>query len=336
MATTMSDVARAAGVSVMTVSNVINGRPRVGPDTRARVLGVIAELGYQVNLTARGLRAGRTGTIALIVPRFDHAYFGGLAARLTAGLESVGLHLVVEQSGASPEGELAALSLARLQMYDGVLLSVVGLDAAAVDRIQSTVPVVLIGERDLPPRFDHVTMDNVEGARQAVEHMLRSGARRVAIVGGEVGTPSRTMGSRRTLGWRLAHESLGMAPDPDLLIEIPEVEAWAGAAVVEQMLERGLAVDGVFAVTDEVATGVLSGLHRAGLSVPEDVQVVGFDNLAIGEHLVPRLTSVDPDHDAMVDAMVELVRRRIDADGAELEPRHVVLPSRLALRDSTR
>ena len=183
-APTLKDVARAAGVSVMTVSNVVNDRPRVGPETRARVLDAIADLGYEVNLTARRLRAGRSGTIAFVVPRVDHPYFGQLGAQLTTALRASDRHLVIEQTNASKEGELGALSQARLQMYDGVLLSVVGLAPDDVDRLQTQLPLVLLGERPMPPRFDHVMLGNVEGARLATAHLLARGARRVAIVGG--------------------------------------------------------------------------------------------------------------------------------------------------------
>jgi transcriptional regulator with XRE-family HTH domain len=108
MTVTMREVAQASGVSLMTVSNVINGRPgAVGTETRLRVLEAVDRLGYEVNLTARRLRKGLTGTIGLIVPRFDHPYFGELAARLSSALATTGRHLSVEQSGASAEGELA-------------------------------------------------------------------------------------------------------------------------------------------------------------------------------------------------------------------------------------
>jgi DNA-binding LacI/PurR family transcriptional regulator len=133
---TMTDVARASGVSVMTVSNVINNRPRVGADTRARVLGVIDELGYEVNLSAKRLRAGRTSTVGLVVPSLGHPYFGELADRYVTAFARRGIHVAIEQSGASKEGELSAISRARLQMYDGVLLSVVGLSYEDVDRIR--------------------------------------------------------------------------------------------------------------------------------------------------------------------------------------------------------
>ncbi|MBO9570479.1 MAG: LacI family DNA-binding transcriptional regulator, partial [Cellulomonas iranensis] len=244
-APTLKDVARAAGVSVMTVSNVVNDRPRVGPETRARVLDAIADLGYEVNLTARRLRAGRSGTVAFVVPRVDHPYFGQLGAQLTTALRASDRHLVIEQTNASKEGELGALSQARLQMYDGVLLSVVGLAPDDVDRLQTQLPLVLLGERPMPPRFDHVMLGNVDGARLATAHLLARGARRVAIVGGTLDDDPGVSGSR-TQGWREAHAAAGVPVDERLVLPAPWLEAAQGRQAVDDALARGLDLDGVF------------------------------------------------------------------------------------------
>ncbi|WP_425957075.1 LacI family DNA-binding transcriptional regulator [Xylanimonas sp. McL0601] len=137
----MSDVAREAGVSIMTVSNVLNERRQAGAPTRARVLAAVESLGYQVNLTARHLRAGRTDTIALIVPSF-HDYFGDVADKIAPLVEAQGRHLVLERTSANPEHEMESLSVARLQLYDGVLLSVAGLEREQLDRVRTSKPIV--------------------------------------------------------------------------------------------------------------------------------------------------------------------------------------------------
>ncbi|TQL02319.1 LacI family DNA-binding transcriptional regulator [Cellulomonas sp. SLBN-39] len=330
---TLKDVAAAAGVSVMTASNAVNGRPRVAPATRQRVLDAVEALGYEVNLTARRLRAGRSGTIALAVPRLDHPYFGDLAARFATALAPGGRHLVLEQTGASKEGELTALSQARLQMYDGVLLSVVGLQHADVERLQGDLPLVLLGERPMPARFDHVMLGNVEGARLATAHLLARGARRVAVVGGAF-DEEPGVSSTRTQGWREAHEAAGVPVDERLVLPAPALEMAQGRAAVDRALAEGLALDAVFAVTDQVAMGALAALHSHGRSVPGDVQVVGFDALSLGEHLWPALTTVDPRHDLLVEHALRLLDRRASGDRAD--PEHLVLPVRLLERASTR
>ncbi|GIG20232.1 LacI family transcriptional regulator [Cellulomonas chitinilytica] len=332
--TTLKDVARASGVSVMTVSNVINGVPRVGTATRERVLAAIDDLGYEVNLTARRLRAGRSGTVALVVPRVDHPYFGELAARFTDALAPTGRHLVVEQSDASKEGELTALSQARLQQYDGVLLSAVGLQYADVDRLDADLPLVLLGEKPMPPRFDHVSLGNLDGGRLATQHLLARGARRVLMVGGTHGLTDGGMADQRTDGWRSAHRAAGLPVDDSLVLHPAAFEMGLAREAVHDAVAAGLRFDAVFAVTDQVAIGVLAGLRDVGLRVPEDVQVVGFDNLAVSEHLSPALTTVDPSNDVLVMHAVRLLERRMA--GAAGDAEHVVTPTRLVERGSTR
>lgn len=329
---TMSDVARAAGVSVMTVSNVINGRPRVGAETRLRVLEVVADLGYEVNLSAKRLRAGKSGTVGLVVAQLDHLYFGELAARFASAFARQGIHVVVEQSGASPEGELSAISHARLQMYDGVLLSVVGLTDREVDRLHPNVPLVLLGEQEMPSQFDHLSMANVDGARMATGHLLDHGCRRVAIVGGAPPGECKGMARLRSEGWRQAHTERGLVADDRLVLDLPLQESHQARARVAAALAAGLEIDGVFAVTDQDALGVLVALHDAGLSVPEDVPVIGFDNLAVGELF--GLTTIDPDNGWIVDQAVRLLEQRMA--GRSPEPEHLLSPVRLVERRTTR
>ena len=336
---TMSDVARLAGVSTMTVSNVLSSRSRVGDDTRLRVLTAVDELGYEVNLTARRLRAGRVDTVALIVPSFDHAYFAELAAGFAAEFARHGRHLVVTQSGASREGELSALSQARLGQYDGVILSAVGLAYEEVDALRSAQPLLLLGEQAVPPRFDHVCIANVEGARLAVRHLLDRGARRVAVAGGVAacrgdGVPARdSMSGLRTRGWRAAHDEAGVVPDERLLLGGARYAAADARRAVGDALAEGLQFDAVFAITDEIAHGVLAALHGAGLRVPEDVAVVGFDDLRMSEFATPGLSSVDVSRDWIVQHAVSVIERRIA--GEDGEPVRLTAPVRLVVRASS-
>lgn len=339
----MSDVAHAAGVSTMTVSNVLTGRRRVSPATRSRVEQAATELGYELNLTARHLRAGRTDTVALVVPHFDHPYFGELAARLAGLLANEGRHLVVEQTGASREAELAAVAQARArwQLYDGVLLSVVGMTAADLDRLHTSVPVVLLGEQEVPARYDHVRMDNVGGARLATAHLLATGARRIAVVGGAEPSADAGMMPARTLGWALAHDDAGVRTAPELVVRTP-ADLASGREAVRRIVRDRVDVDAVLAVTDTLAAGVLAGLAEAGLRVPDDIQVVGFDNLASSEYTVPALSTVDPGHRRLAAETLRLLEAAVArgpagaADGGPDGPQHVTTPARLVLRATTR
>jgi DNA-binding LacI/PurR family transcriptional regulator len=317
----------------MTVSNVINGRPRVGADTRERVLAAIGELGYQVNLAARHLRAGRTGVIGLAVPELERPYFAQLAGRLADRFEAHDLRIVMERTGASREGELDAVAFSRLRMYDGLILSVVDTDPAELSQLRTDAPVVMIGERPLPSRFDHVMMDNVDGAHQATAHLLAAGARRVAMIGGDP-AGSATMPALRAAGYAAAHADAGLPVDPELNVRC-QFRLQDGYDAIRALRDRGIAFDAVFALTDVVAMGAVRALVDAGLRVPEEVQVVGFDDIDEAAYLVPSLSTVNPGHDAMADAITSLLMAQING-GAIGDPQEVVVPAQLVTRGTTK
>jgi DNA-binding LacI/PurR family transcriptional regulator len=331
----MTDVARHAGVSTMTVSNVINGRSqRVSESTKRRVLAVIADLGYQVNLTARNLRMGRTGAIGLAVPAFAPGYYAQLAERLADRFAAHGMRLAVERTGANRVAELDTLTAPRLSGYDGFVLSVVAGEVADLDRFSLDTPVVLIGEKAVPARFDHVLMDNVEGARMATELLIRSGARRIALLGG-VGVPEETMPGLRTRGYRDAHAATRTAVRDELIVSCG-FGVDHGYAAVRDLVGRGVQFDAVFALTDSAAIGALRALADAGRAVPEDVQVIGFDNLDDSRFTVPALTTVEPGNAEMADAICALLMERIEAPPVDGAARVVMPEPRIVERGSTR
>jgi DNA-binding LacI/PurR family transcriptional regulator len=331
----MTDVARRAGVSTMTVSNVINGRSqRVSEPTKRRVLATIAELGYQVNMTARNLRMGRTGAVGLAVPAFAPGYFSQLAARLADRFAAHGLRLVVERTGASRTAELDALTAARLSGYDGFVLSVVAGDAADLEKLSIDTPVVLIGERAVPARFDHVLMDNVAGARMATEFLIRAGARRIALLGGASGS-DESMPELRTRGYQNAHEAAGLAVSDELIVRTG-YGVDDGHSATRGLIDRATGFDAIFALTDSAAIGALRALAETGRRVPDDVQVIGFDNLEDGRFTVPALTTVEPGNAEMADAICALLIERIESRPASVPARVVMPEARIVQRETTR
>lgn len=329
---TMSDVAREAGVSVMTVSNVLNERLPVGAPTRARVLAAVEALGYEVNLTARHLRAGRTDTVALIVPSF-HDYFGEVADQIAPLVEADGRHLVLERTSASAEHEMEAVSVARLQLYDGVLLSVAGLDPEQLSRVRTSKPIVLLGERDVPDHFDHVRLANEEGARLATAHMIERGSRRILALGCTL-DQTHMMTSDRRLGWEVAHRDAGLPVDERYVVPIATYSSETARTTLLDVIASGLPFDGVFAATDVIALGAVAALAERGLHVPDDVQLAGFDNLEVSSFVPPGITSVDPNHRGVAQHAVGLLHRRMA--GGDWPAEHVIAPVSLVVRGSTR
>ncbi|WP_105566882.1 LacI family DNA-binding transcriptional regulator [Microbacterium halophytorum] len=332
---TMQDVAAHAGVSVQTVSNVVNGRSsRVSAATRDRVAASISALGYRVNQSARSLRRGRTGTVGLALPKFDSEYYGAFAEALSLRFAERGIRLVTEHTGGVVSAEIDALASSHLDAYDGFVLALATGDAVHLESVRATKPIVLVGERALTSRFDHLLMDNVGGAKAATQLLLRHGARRIVALGGTT-SHEESMHSLRTRGYLEALSAAGVGADPGLVVSSGFDQA-GGFEGLQRMIARGGRFDAVFAVTDAAAIGALRALADAGLRVPNDVEVIGFDNVDAGAYSTPRLTTVDPDNDARADSVVELMMARFEEGAAPLERRIVVHPAALIERESTR
>ncbi len=332
---TMGDVARAAGVSPMTVSHVVNDHPHVRASTRAKVLEVMDRLDYRVNVAARNLRTGRTGTIGLAVPEVDRPYFGQLAARIITAAAKYNLRVAIEQTGASRENELDALFLSRNRLYDGLILSTVGLGPADTDLLKVDYPVVILGERIFDGPVDHVAMPNVNGASAATAHLIERGCQRIVMVDGQVGAET-DMSRLRLTGYRQALEQSGIAFDPSLVVNIEKFTMQSGAEVARGLVASRRRFDGVFCVTDTVAIGVLRGLADAGVRVPSRVKVIGIDNIDEGAFTVPSLSSIDPDHDVMARTAVRLLVRRMEGGAPGKPRREFVSKFSVVARESSR
>lgn len=332
---TMQDVARHAGVSVMTVSNVINARPHVREATRDRVLTAIDDLGYAVNATARSLRQGRTGVIGLAVPEIDRPYFGLLSELIIARAAQDGYEVVVERTGADREREIGALRHSRLRSYDGLIISAVNLAGADAALFRGELPVVVLGERAYEGTVDHVVMANADGAGLVARHLIEQGARRLAMIGG-IHDPSApaAAGTLRAAGFVEAARAEGVQVDPRMLVDCGYTFE-GGRRSVEHLLETGLAFDGLFCATDVVAIGAIRGLRDRGLGVPDDVLVAGFDDVPVAQFTVPSVTSVAPDHAGMADAAVSMLLSRIAGERGADDYREHISTMRLEVREST-
>ncbi|MCK2218590.1 LacI family transcriptional regulator [Actinomadura sp. ATCC 31491] len=330
---TMGDVARLAGVSKMTVSNVVNNRDGVSDLVRQRVLDAIERSGYRVNLSARTLRSGRTGVIGLAVPEIDLPYFSHLAELVIGAARRRGYHVTLERTGAVAAGEAGALAHSRLLQFDGLILSAVALDGLDERLTDAGHPIVMLGEQDFGGRFDHVAMPNEDGVRAATLHLADQGCRRIGIVTGAPRDGVNVI-TRRYHGYLAALAERGLAADPPLLLPLNDMTMEAGRAAAHRLADAGHEVDGLVAVTDTVATGVLRGLADRGLRVPGDVRLVGFDDVPQSRFLVPSLSSVAPDHRWMAEKAVELLVERIRAPHRPTGA--YVAPFELVVRESTR
>lgn len=331
---TMQDVAERAGVSAQTVSNVINGRTaHVGADTIDRVTRVIDELGYRLNQSARSLRRGRTGIVGLGVPVLTSAYYGELAERLSLRFSSRGIRLVTENTGGGMATEVESLAASHLETYDGFILAVAASVSADLDRILPNRPIVLLGERALSTRFDHVVMDNVAGGALATGALLDRGARAVVALGGaESGAES--VQTLRTHGYLEAHRERGLPARTELIVNAG-LDMADGFRAVSRLIDDGIPFDGIFALTDSTAFGALRALADRGMRVPVDVQVVGFDNLRASDFTTPRLSTIEPGNDEMADEIADIMLTRLRSGGQHDPARYRMPRPVLVARETT-
>ncbi|MEU1707126.1 LacI family DNA-binding transcriptional regulator [Streptomyces sp. NPDC005706] len=329
----IKDVAEYAGVSPKTVSNVINNFEHVSDRTRTAVQEAIDALGYRVNIAGRQLRQGRTGMITLAVPELDVAYFSELAKHVTAEADRRGRTVLLHQTGGARERELAALHGFDAQFSDGVVLSPLSLlprDLATRDR---RLPVVLLGERSAAGTTDHVGIDNVGAAREATEHLLSRGRRRIAVIGGSVRGRQGT-DRLRTDGHREALAAAGLPFAEDLVVPVRAYHWQDGARAAIALLDRPAPPDALLCLNDHLALGALRALHEAGRSVPGDLDVMGFDDIEASRFSVPSLTTVAPDKEEIARSAVSLLLDRID-DPESGSPEDRVAGHRVIVREST-
>jgi DNA-binding LacI/PurR family transcriptional regulator len=329
----LKDVAERAGVSVKTVSNVVNGYVHVRADTRARVLEAIAELDYRPNISARNLRRGRTGIIALAVPELDIPYFAELARHVVTAAARHGWTVLIDQTNGDPGQERLVASGIRDHLIDGLIFSPLALTGADLDAGAKTTPMVLLGERVDHGPADHVAIDNVAAARDVTAHLIASGRRRIAAIGAQYTVEAATA-RLRLAGYTAALSDAGLPFDEALIAPAPAWHRADGAAAIRTLLARGRSFDAVLCFNDTLALGATRALHDAGLRIPGDVAVAGFDDIEDGRYAMPTLTTVAPDKAYLAQVAVDLLAARLAA-ADDAPPREQTVPHRLIEREST-
>ncbi|HVX46310.1 MAG TPA: LacI family DNA-binding transcriptional regulator [Mycobacteriales bacterium] len=327
------DVAALAGVAPKTVSNVINNYEHVSDEIRARVFAAIEELGYRPNLPARSLRSGRSGVIALSLRDLDNPYFAELAKHIVDAAAKQSWTVVLDRSDAA--GLLGTDNAAGIHgwLLDGIILSGPKLDPETLQKRVAGTPLVLLSDPGYGGNAPHVSIDNFAAARTATEHLVSTGRRRVAAIG--VGTGKRQSLTRRRLaGYRSALRSAGLTSEPDLVPPTFGGHRTDGAAAAELLLELKDRPDAIFCFTDLLAFGAMHTLRRYGVRVPEDVAVIGIDDIDEGRYSAPTLSTIAPDREALATAVIDALARQVDRRGGERVADQVV-PFELVVREST-
>lgn len=333
MAATMHDVAQLAGVSQRTVSNVVNDYAHVRPETRRRVEEAIAALRYRPNASAQGLRSGRTGLLALALPEIASPYFAEMAEELQRCARQRGATLLMDRTGGDRDRELLVLEGYRSSLIDGLILHPLAVTPQDLALSELGIPIVLLGERIDDSGFLHVSIDNVAAARAATEHLLQRGRRRIAVIGAAHDVTASGPAARRYEGHVAAMAAAGLEPAEELTVRTDRWTRAQGCASTVGLLERSPAPDAVFCFNDALAVGALKALSDRGVRVPEDVAVVGWDDVVEAGFTTPALTTVSPDKAdiarAAVDGLLALI------EGRPVEVQEHRSPFTLVVRRST-
>ncbi|MFY1620188.1 LacI family DNA-binding transcriptional regulator [Micromonospora sp. WMMD736] len=335
---TLDAVAARAGVGRGTVSRVVNGSPQVSPEARAAVQQAIAELGYVPNRAARALVTQRTDSVALVVSEsgervFTEPFFAAIVRGISSGLLETPMQLWLAMAQSPVERERVEHHLTN-QHVDGVLLlSLHDSDPLPTLLEERGLPAVLGGRpaRMLQPGAQpawFVDVDNVGGARQAVEYLTGQGRRRVATI---AGPQDMGAGLARLAGYTEAVKATGVGVNPDL-IAYGDFSENSGATAMRRLLNACPDLDAVFVASDLMAFGALRTLRDAGRRVPEDVAVIGFDDAPVARQADPPLTSVFQPVEEMGRQMARLLVARIRGD--DLPAPHILLDTQLVHRAS--
>lgn len=329
----LKDVATLAGVSIKTVSNVVNDYPYVSTRTRARVQAAIQQLGYRPNLTARNLRTRRTGMLALAIPQLDNAYFAELARDVVDVARERGYTVLIDKTDGDPGREREVLESVGTRLVDGIILNPIGLAPGELAGYPGTTPLVLLGERRVRWSADHVGADSVAMACAATSHLVSVGRTRIAAVGHQPQKWASTS-RQRLAGYKRTLKAAGLPVEPKLVVPTPMLFRRHGVEAADALLALGNPPDAIFCFNDPLALGVIRRLHERGVRIPDDIAVVGVDDIEEGRFSVPTLTTVAPDKRVIAERAVSMVLERVlgEADGP---PREVVVEHRLRIRESS-
>jgi LacI family transcriptional regulator len=328
---TIRDVARSAGVSIATVSRVLNGRDDVSPRTRERVSRVIRDSGYTANRSARNLSAGRTGLVGVLVPLVYPAYFSAILSGAAEALHEQDLRLVLSPTDHEHDREVSLLDRLMHGLTDGALIVLPEESSEELGRLldEGYRFVVVDPLEPLDERIPSVSAAHASGADQAMQHLLALGHRRIGAITGPAGWVAT---EERRRGYHAALAAAGILPDPALELE-SDFEIDGGLRAAGALLDLPDPPTAIFAFNDNHAIGVLQAARARGLDVPGDLSVVGFDDVEHATIVTPTLTTVRQPLAEMGRTAVSLLVRLLERQ--RFETLRVELATRLVVREST-
>lgn len=329
---TLEDIAKLAGVSRSTVSRVINNHPSVSEDARGRVSSVITQTGFHPNMAARSLASQRSYILGLVIPRGAHTFFTDpYFPRLTEGIaqacNSHGYTFSLFLFHTEEDEHKLFPRLCRRGLVDGTIIQSTNAHDEMFDQLaRSDVPFVVAGRPPHAQAASYVDVDNISGAYNAVRHLAILGRKRIASISAPFTT---TTGMDRMEGYKKALDDSGLSFDPNLVAECDFTER-SGYYSIQKLLPHK--PDGIFVASDTMALGAMKAIHEAGIRIPQDIAVVGYDDLPPATQTTPALTTI---RQPIRRLGIQLVETLLDIiDNGPLPPRRVIFGTELIIRES--
>ncbi len=330
---TLGMVAQASGVSPSTVSRILNGTAVVSQEKREAIDRAIAELGFVPNPIARGLAGGRTFSIGVVTQALDSPFYGVALRGIEEALSPMGYSPLFVSGEWNAKEESRCIEVLRSRMVDGMIILTGRLSDDALRDLSASMPVVVTGRNLNEANLFSLNFNNFEGARLATHHLLALGHRRIAFIAGD---PLHPDANERLRGYRSALKAAGVRFEQGLVLPGKYHEE-SGLMAVEQLIDSRVPYTAIFAANDQMAFGAALGLHRRGLRVPDDISLVGFDDLAGASHSIPPLTTI---HQAALElgrsaacALLQLLAGKRPTEVLP-EPRLIVRGSTMALPEA--
>ncbi len=328
---TIREVASRAGVSPTTVSHVINNTRFVSAEARQRVLDAMAELNYRPNVLARSLRRGETRTLGLILPDSANPFFAEIARAIEDAAFSAGYNVILGNSENELAKEQVYVDVLVNKQVDGLIFVATGDHSPSLEHLtRNGLPVVVVDRRLSNLDVDTVLTDNLQGGLSAARYLLNLGHRRIACI---TGPSNLTPSAERVIGYRRALEEHGL-PVEENLIRKGDFHPRSGYHAAVELIRSQPPPTAIFICNDMMAIGALRALSEAGLRVPQDCSLIGFDDIELASFITPPLTTIRQDKAALAEAAVTLLLERIAEP--DLPARTRILPTQLIERLSTR
>jgi len=326
---TMRDIAQELGVTITTVSRALNGKPDVSDETRSRVLETAERVGYIHSALGRGLAAGYINAVGCIVTSVTDPFAAGILDGVEAAAQDAGLAVLIATSHGDPDKELFAVNTLRSFRVAGIISTSSQLAIPQLERLrQANSPMVLINTEATELMAGSIQIDNDAAACSAVSHLYQLGHRCIAHISCSDGSASSIARHR---GYSAALAAHGLDYDPALVVSC-EDSVQGGERVVADLFGSGARPTAIFCYNDRIAIGALSGLRQAGIGVPEDVSIIGVDDIEMATWVIPSLTTIRQSSHAMGAAAMKMM---LQMRAGTADVMDIVIPSELIEREST-